>query len=274
MDTIRNVVIVGGENGNPSRFTTQIEPVKLAKDSEMAITAFCHGEVLNIHSGNNKVYFYATNRDLPMELVMQHRGKPGTEFLDAESLELYGLPAPKMVTIPEGSYSSSSALCWTISNLIKEELGLAKRRDGMNPIADKQFNIIITDLNNIYLVIEGKKDTPWTLMGVHEDQYSGRFTIFDKNFHCSSSPAFVYANIVENSYLNGKLSRNLGIFPITNSPGWSFYEPAYPNYVPINVKEFSKILVELRDIKGQYIKFNPAFKSVITLSIRPSIKRM
>ena len=121
------------------------------------------------------------------------------------------------------------------------------------------------------MVIEGKTDTPWALMGVHEDQYA-RFTVVDKDFHCNNFPTFAYANIIENSYINGKLSRNLGVVPIKSAPQWSLYEPTNANYVPINVKEFSKILIELRDIKGQYIQFNPMFKTVMTLSIRP-IKR-
>lgn len=271
MESIRNVVIVGCEDGNPSRFITQIEPVKLPEDSEMAITSLYHGEVFNIHSGNNKVYFYGTNdRQLSMEIVKHFRGKP-TSTAIPNSMQGFELPAPTMVTVPEGSYNSSITLCWVISNLIKEKLGVLKKRDAMNPTADKQYNIVNIDMSNLYMVIEGKTDTPWTLMGVHEDKYA-RFTIEDKDFHCSHFPAFVYASIIENSYINGKLTRNLCIVPIKSGPQWSLYEPTYPNYVPINVKQFSKILIELRDIKGQYIKFDPMFKTVMTLSIRP-IKR-
>ena len=270
MESIRNIVIVGGEDGNPSRFITQIGPVKLVKDSEMAITSLCHGEVFNINNTNNKVYFYVANdrNPLSLELIKKFRGKPTSNV--PSSMDSF-VPVLKMVTIPEGSYSSSITLCWAITNLIKNELGVTKKRDAMNATIDKQYNVINVEINNLYIVIEGEKDTPWTLMGVHEDQYE-RFAIENKDFHCSDFPVFVYADIVENSYINGSLSRNLGIVPIKNAPQWSFYEAAYPNYVPINLKEFSKILIELRNIKGQYIKFNPKFKSVITLSIRP-IKR-
>ena len=266
MESVRNIVIVGGKDGNPSRFTTQIEPVKLVKDCEMAITSLYHGDVFNIDNTNNKVYFYVTSDRQPhsLEMIKVIRGKSESNI--PSSMRTL-TPVLRMVTIPEGNYSSSLTLCWVISNVMKEELKVSKKRDAMNPTIDKQYNVINIDLTNLYFAIEGNGDTPWTLMGVHEDQYE-RFVIENKNLHCCDFPVIAYANIIENSYINGKLSRNLGIVPIKNGPQWS-YEPAHPNYLPINVKEFSKISIELRNIKGQYIKFNPMFNNIMTLSIRP-----
>ena len=275
MNSIRNVVIVGGENENTSRFTTQIGPIKLDNDYEMAITSLCHGEVFNIHSGNNKVYFYLTASETGLESVKRFRGlaESSSVYEIPEDLDRlrYDLPSLRQITVPEGSYESTIKLCWMISNLISDQLGV-KKRNAMNATVDKQYNIVNVELENLYLVIRGKKDTPWAIMDVHEDQYE-RFTIRNQDFHCSSFPVFVYANIIENSYINGRLTRNLGIVPVTNAPQWSFYESSNPNYVPINIKEFTNILIELRDINGQYIKFNPLFKTVITLTIKP-IKRL
>ena len=269
MESIRNIVIVGGEDGNPHQFSTQIEPVKLTHDSEMAITSLHHGEVFNIHDKNNKVYFYVTNdRQFPLEMVKALRGT-STTFMTSYQRSL--APTPQMIALPEGNYGSVLSICWEIANMIRDEVGLTKRKDVMNPVADKQYNIIHIDLNNIYLVIKGKDDGPWSLIDTNEDQYE-RFSIPDKNLSCSVSPAVIYANIVDRSYINGKLSQNLGIVPIQNAPQWSVYEPAHPNYVPINVNEFTKILIEIRNIEGEYIKFNPEFITVISLSIRP-IKR-
>ena len=273
MNSIRNVVIVGGENGNTSRFTTQIGPIKLDDDYEMAITSLCHGEVFNIHSGNNKVYFYLTASETGLESVKRSRGlaESPSVYEIPDDVDRYSLPSLRQITVPEGSYESTIKLCWTISNLISDQLGV-KKRNAMNATVDKQYNIVNVELENLYLVIKGKKDTPWAIMDVHEDQYE-RFTITNQDFHCSSFPVFVYANIIENSYINGRLTRNLGIVPVTNAPQWSFYESSNPNYVPINIKEFTNILIELRDINGQYIKFNPSFKTVMTLTIKP-IKRL
>ena len=45
----------------------------------------------------------------------------------------------------------------------------SKKRDALNPIPDRQYNIIKIDLTNIYLVIRVKDDTPCSHTDVHED---------------------------------------------------------------------------------------------------------
>ena len=99
----------------------------------------------------------------------------------------------------------------------------------MNPIPDRQYNIIKIDLTNIYLVIRVKDDTPWSLTDVHEDQYE-RFAALNEDFHCSAFPALAYVSIVENSWINNKLLRSMGIVPVKNSSEWAFqfYKPAFP----------------------------------------------
>ena len=51
---------------------------------------------------------------------------------------------------------------------------------------------------------------------------------------------------------------------------WSFFQQAHPSFVSINVKEFSNILIELRDINGEFLEFSPSFKTIITLKVRSS----
>ena len=270
MEVVRHIAIVGGEDDNPARFVTQIEPIKLDQDAEMAITSLYHGQVFNIHSGNNKVYFYVINDELPLESVRSYRGKTQNSH-SAATFEHF--PAPRMVIIPEGNYRFSITIIRAIAKLIQEELGLLRMKDAMQPSVDRNYKYINVNLTNICLMVEGIKDTPWALMGVYDDKFASEsFTVEEIDFDCSYSPAFVYANIVENSYINGKLSRNLGVVPIRNTTEWSLYEPTHPNYVPINVKEFSKILIEIRDMEGQYIKLNPMFKTVMCLKLR-AIKR-
>ena len=80
----------------------------------------------------------------------------------------------------------------------------------------------------------------------------------------------MYINIIENSYINGKLSRIASVIPLKSNPGWSFFQQAHPSFVSINVKEFSSILIELRDISGEFLEFNPSFKTIVTLKVRSS----
>lgn len=271
MNNISNIVIVGGANVNPAYFETQIDPVKLSTDCEVCVSSLCHGEVYNIHNENNTVYFYYGSQ-LQIERIQQIRGEeavvlPGSD-LAPEINAIYNPLTLRSVKIPEGNYDTSISLLWVIASLIRDSLGLTKKREAMNPTLDKMYNIVFVELNEIYLVVEGTTDTPWSLLNVHEDHYES-FTVQNSDLRCTEFPAMLYANIVGNSYTDGKLSRNLGVVPIKYKEGWSFYRPANPHYVPIIVREFSKIIIVLRDINGNYVKFNPLYKTILTLNVRP-----
>ena len=274
MELIRNIVITSDAD-NPARFITSLDPVRIKVNSEMAISNLCHGGVFNIHEENNRIYFYSflsTGSRYNLQMIKEMRGV--NIFTDVNLQPLNRITAkPQSVTIPTGRYNSTLDICWAISKAIKDMLKLPRRANVFVPSADRQLNTIDISLDKIFLVIRDTTDTPWQMMGISDDQYD-RFTLNNDILDGGSFPAFVYANIVENSYIDGKLSRNLGIAKIKNDNQWSFYQPVYPNYVPINVMQFSKILIELRDVNGKYIKFDPAYKTIITLSIRPStIKR-
>ena len=58
MNDPRNIVIVGGKNGEQGKLETNLEPVKLSQRMEIAVTSIFHGEVFNISDKNNKVEFH------------------------------------------------------------------------------------------------------------------------------------------------------------------------------------------------------------------------
>ena len=123
---------------------------------------------------------------------------------------------------------------------------------------------------NMSLIID--KTTPWSLIGLGSHSSIRKNKILQVRnviFSKSIEPAFLYSNIVENSYINGKLSRNLATIPLSLRSGWNFYEFKYPVYIPIDVKEFSKILLELRDMNGKLIQFDPSFRTILNLHIKP-----
>ena len=253
MENIRNIIIVGGEDDNPARFITELNPVKLDTDCEMALTSMYHGEVFNIDSSNNTVFF-----------------KDNTGNMHTIDLEVPVEPNGKLnlITIPEGYYNSSAQILFLIADEIKKNLRRGRRgKDPMEVSFIPETGIIQIVLNEVFLIVEKYESmTLWPLLGLQKNQ-NKKFNIANVNYNDVTSPVFVYASIVENSYINGNLSRNLGVVPIKNSG--SFYESSYTKYVPINIKEFSKVLIELRDLKGEFIKFNPQFKTVITLHIKP-----
>ena len=269
MNDISTLTIVGALDTNPSRFEIKFNPVKLGQSCEIAIASLFQGEILNVHSANNKVYFYF-KEDVSINWDELERIEKESNLMHNKSDVLKNVigDAPRMVVLPPGNYASAASISWVISNLIRDELGVLRKRDAMATSVDKQHGVINIGIESLYFVIEGKDDTPWDLLNVFENQFKS-FTVEDIDFSCSVTPAFIYANIVENSYINSKLSRNLGVVPIKNTSRWSFYEPSYPKFVAINIKEFSSILIEIRDIKSEFVRFNPNFKTVLTLVVRP-----
>ena len=257
MDNIHNIIAVGGYEGNQSRFVTRMNPVKIKKEAEIAVTSIFHGQVFNISDDNNKIHFYNTVEVLDMFTAMEVHALITLGDLDIKM---------KTVTIPSGFYHSIHAICLAIEEQISSVIKTKKYK----PLAvslDKHRQIVHLSLDN--LIITNRKDSPWRLLGVQTDLYS-TYDLQNTSFEGESLPAFIYINIIENSYINGKLSRISSVIPIKTNPGWNFFHQAHPYFVSINVKEFSNILIEIRDINGKFLNFNPSFKTILTLSVRPS----
>ena len=249
MNNIHNIIAVGGHENNQSRFFTQIKPVKLEEDAEIALTSIFHGQIFNITNGNNKIYFHKTHDELSglrVGPIAQQQLKVG---------------------IPPGFYPSSYAICLAIEEKIVELLQSSRRNTPIAVTYDKHRHIIQMRLNSIY--IKNTSDSPWKLLGVKNDLASTH-QLNNILFNDQQIPVFVYMNIIENSYINGKLSRIASVLPLKSNPGWSFFQQAHPSFVSINIKEFSNILIELRDINGEFLEFSPSFKTIITLKIRSS----
>ena len=129
--------------------------------------------------------------------------------------------------------------------------------------------MLIVTVQNMTVLLSHKRDTPWKMLGVNKKfESTKQDTVRNVDFTQTLEPAFLYVNIVEQSFLNGKLSRLLSMIPISMKAHWSYHEFAQPKFVPIDVKEFSKIILELRDMDGNYVPFEPHFKTIITLQTK------
>eukprot|EP00116_Pleurobrachia_bachei_P008583 sb/3468845/ len=85
----------------------------------------------------------------------------------------------------------------------------------------------------------------------------------------SVQPGFIYCNLIENSYLNGHRSKLLQVVPFDNGPNaYKTWEVKNPNYIPIQVNQFSYLEFAIRDLKGELIKFSSYRDIVLTLHIR------
>ena len=261
MEYTRTIVVISGKGDNPAKLHTQIQPVRLDKDMSMAITSISHGEIYNVHSGNNKIYLNSSTEGAVGAGVP---GGPAQYTTNEED--------PVVLEIPVGRYCEAYTLLKTIDSVIKEYFG---RKHGFRVGLEIVFNrmkspIIKITPTNVLIYVTENVNSPWNLFGVSKDVYPNiLLEVENQDLFSNIVPAFLYVNIVENSYINGKLSRNLALVPLSLKGGCSFYEFKHPNYVPIVVKNFSDILLELRTMDGHYVPFTSNCKAVITLDLKP-----
>ena len=263
MEYTHTIVVIDGKEKNPAKLHTQLEPIRLDKDTSMAISSISHGEIYNVYNGNNKIYL---NSVTPTASA----AAPGGNELPYTKNENKTI----MLEIPIGRYNTSSMLLKTVDSVIKERF---RRRQDIGLEIDgnpRNASVKVTPANVLIYVTE-KLDSPWNLLGISKDiQPNTLIEIGNQDLLSNILPAFLYVNIVENSYINGKLSRNLALVPLSLKGGCSFYEFSRPNYVPIVVKDFSDILLELRTMDGHYVPFNSNCKTVITLNLKPINRTM
>ena len=261
MDNIQNIVVVGGKGKNPAKLRTQLEPVKLDIDMEMAITSLSHGEIYNIHNENNKIY--VSKVEFGISIDTNPRPYTVTERFELE--------------IPTGTYKNVFTILKKIVGIIKNNISPT-----VNPLSNKSSKNVVSittgnkertatlELADIIIHVEGKSDSPWEFLRVKEDIIpSTSIEVENVDLLVGIERAFLYVNIVENSYINGKKSRNLSLIPLSKQKGIAYHEFTNPNYIPVEFKQFSEIFLEIRNMDGEYVRFNSNYNTVITLHMKP-----
>ena len=251
---IQNITVVDGRGVNPAKLQTNVEPVNLSKGMGMAITSIAYGEIYNIHDGNNKIYFSIGNE---------------TEE-SADTVNDMDIQETYKVKIPVGTYKNPFFIVHEIVLAVNDKLSTLdnSNKKPIHLYGNFQANNFTLKLDNNLIHIKEKPDTPWGLLGRSDDIKVSRISIENKDLLVGIYPAFLYVNIVKNSYINGKKSRNLAVLPLKRQQGYSFYEVKNPVYVPIEVHQFSEIVLELRDLDGVLVPFNPKWNTAITLHLK------
>ena len=102
----------------------------------------------------------------------------------------------------------------------------------------------------------------------------GSWNELEANYASFSScyPAFLYASVVENSYINNTPSRLLTMIPMQSgytdgTTGYHFHEFKSPTYYNFGIREFSNVLFELHDVNGELIHFEPNFNTFLALEV-------
>ena len=247
---IHNITVVDGRHANPAKLQTQVEPVNLNHAMTMAVTSISYGEIYNIHDDNNKIYF----------------GIKETE----ESADAMDTQQIFKVEIQPGTYRNTFSI---VNEIVASINNMISMLDTANKREVKMFGGSTSEgftfkLYDNIIHVENKLDTPWDLIGITQDIKASQIYFINIDLLVGVQPTFLYVNIVKNSYINGKKSRNLTVLPLKCQEGYSFYEVNNPIYVPIEVRQFSEILLELRDLNGELVKFNPKWNTVITLHFK------
>ena len=305
MDHPHNFVVVGNNTKNPAKFSTQFQPIKLNQNVGMAINSIFHGSIHNITSENQHVEYETVILKIPTEPRLDTDGsiaRIAERVSESFKLDIGNYSSTlSILKVIAGWFESQfpdygddggrrggrrpreglgdrdgDELWEDTSNYADRSV---RRIKPDNPLRLEIDESSLDDWSEGFIKITPKhmsllvnKTSPWDLIGL------GSYNIIPQNktiairnvvFSNTIEPAFLYSNIVENSYINGKLSRNLATIPLSLQSGWNFYEFKHPVYIPIDVKEFSKIKLELRDMEGKLIQFDSSFKTILNLHIKP-----
>ena len=251
MDYNRSIIVIS-EGVNQSKLTTQLEPIRLSQNRGLAIKSIFHGTVFNINKNNKYIHYKIPNIGSRISEV------------DIDQLD------ENYFYIPEGNYPTTLSVVEAIEQKFKEVYPSGSRvpLPKFEVVQTRKKGVININISDLFIRVSNRRGTPWNMLTISNDISEG-IDIKIKNVDFSKwlMPSFLYVNIVESSYIKGKLSRNLSTIPLQLKNGWSYYEFPNPIYCSIDVQEFSKILLEIRDMDGDYVTFDPSFKTILTLHI-------
>lgn len=246
---VQNIVIIDGRDANPAKLQTHVDPVRFEQGKSMAISSIAYGEINNVHQENNAIYFSMSDDDEPMGVVYR-------------------------CEIPIGTYSNTVLIGSQIVRSIQSKIDAADPQSVKGVITmqnfDQSMQAFKLNLDGIIIHVTNHQDSPWDILGVYEDFSATTKApiMVNRDLLGMIEPAILYANIVENSYINSKKARNLAVLPLKIQKGYTYHEFTEPVYVPIEVQQFSNILLEIRDLDGKFVKFNPRWNTVITIRLK------
>lgn len=266
MDCAHQIVLVGDKDSDQAVLRTQIKAIRLTENVGMAVTSIFHGQTFNITKKNNKIFIKKS----------VNFGSIVLSSLEYSPLDVISriVGDGLIVEVPPGKYHTSDELLRSIKKVIDKKLKTEEcfkvLRQGTGGKIRGGLKSVIVETNSIE-IIRKLGSFPWLWVGVTQDFEDGtKLTLPIVEIPNTTTIGFLYANIVENSYINGKLSRNLTTIPLVSSKfGSSYYEFKNPIYIPIEIKQFVNIILEIRDLEGELISFAKGSQTVVTLHLKP-----
>lgn len=263
MINVRSIVIVSDKH--PAKLKTQLEPIKIQDGAGMAVTSICYGEIRKINKNNNKVYFSMTTAEALGLREMREDGRIVEGSTDLTQKINFVVEIPVEDRKYHDIESVVNEIISSVNNELKKRFGSNYRNIASLSLETKRNSQKLTVNPQGIIINYSKLGSPWDLLGISEHNL-----VFE-NKHLQDADCevtFLYANIIENSYINGKKSRNLAVLPLQKRNGYSSLSIVNPIYVPIEVKEFSDIVLELRDLNGELVDIDPNYKTVISLHLK------
>ena len=163
----------------------------MSENKGLAIKSIFHGTVRNINHNNNKVHY-----------CLKYTGQFETNYFE----------------VPEGNYPDAVSILNEISDIISklDPDGAVTRKPRIEIIIRAKRNTVKISAHNMSILVLNMRETAWSLLGITSDIDEFNSVEVDKlDFTNWMRPSFLYVNIVENSYINGKLSRNLSTIPLS-----------------------------------------------------------
>ena len=234
------IVVIGSENDNPSQFRTSFPTLNLVKKHEISLTSICYSQIYNINDNNN-ILKISSESDYIMD-----------------------------VQIKSGCYTSVWLLLSEIESKIKQhDVQLTEFVPARKKTKKYTYKLIMGHIQNIISIVSDFVITGdcLSLLGLSQITVDKVYEVYSKI--PNTFPAFLYCNIVEDSWINNKLLRLMQVIPLEYSQDWKYQDFHTQEKSVISFKEFSNILFEIRDVNGDFINFDPNFKTIMSFKITP-----
>ena len=246
MDIKENYVITSGNQPSSSFVSDFTYPVRLEHGHKIAVKSIFYGPKVNINDKNHKLW----------------------------------LRFEKQTKMPEhienGWYESIHDLAKEVlkkSNEMIETWNNAKEKNYKFTTMEYDGDTITFNLDEHVEIMVDPTHTDNNIM-YYMDVDTGYYNKLElKNkFFSSCYPAFLYSNVIENSFIDNHASRHLSMLPLQSGytdgkTGYHYHEFSNPTYYNFGVSEFSDIIFQIRDIDGDLIDFSEGYKTIITLEV-------
>ena len=266
----RNHIMVGGRGGNPAHLSIMTDPVHLEEGMEIAVKSIAYGEIYNVSDTNNCLFIrIALDIDYNGDELRRLRA-----MVDGRGIAIDEADERIPIFIKNGRYSDSLEVMKEAVVAINLFLAQWTAFDGRrcrldHPPAVRAGAAISMTMAEGVDLLPSPLGGPLELVGC--TNVDGIISAPMAPIPSHTEMCFVYLSIVQNSFINGRKSRIVCVFPIKSDDGYTFFEFKQPTYIPINIRQFSKMELTLKDVRGVRVGMNDQFDTVVTLHMQPAL---